>query len=254
MLARAVRALLGPLAADLGWDPRDEDNERTPSLRSSVLRTLGTIGDDPAVQAEASHRFAEAGNHLPPSRHRVGRAGHRGLTGRCGSYEAFLARYRSPANPQEENRYLYALASFDDLALAARTFDLAMTEVRTQNAPFVLQSLVANRVTGPTAWQRITEEWDALVARFPSNILPRMLDGIRGLCTPPELADQVTEFVEAHPLPAGGQDRGADPRATGRQRGLRGSGGEPAGHHPDRGAGGTTGLVGHRPATRRRCG
>ena len=63
-----------------------------------------------------------------------------------------------------------------------------MTEVRTQNAPFVLQLLLANRVTGPATWQRVTEEWDTLVARFPSNILPRMLDGVRGLCHPPELA------------------------------------------------------------------
>jgi len=120
-------------------------------------------------------------------------------------FEAFLARYRAPANPQEENRYLYALASFNRIDLALRTFDLAMTEVRTQNAPFVLQLLVANRATGPAAWRRITEEWDALVARFPSNILPRMLDGVRGLCDPPELADQVTAFVESHPLPAGGR-------------------------------------------------
>ena len=33
----------------------------------------------------------------------------------------------------------------------------------------------------------------------------RMLDGVRTLCTPPELADQVTAFVENHPLPAGGR-------------------------------------------------
>jgi puromycin-sensitive aminopeptidase len=205
VLARAIRALLGPLAADLGWDPRDEDNERTPSLRSSVLRTLGTIGDDPAVQAEASHRFAEAGT---TSLHPDTESAVLDIVASRGGgdiYEAFLARYRAPANPQEENRYLYALASFDDLALAARTFELAMSEVRTQNAPFVLQSLVANRVTGPAVWQQITAAWDAVVARFPSNILPRMLDGVRGLCAPPELAGQVTEFVEAHPLAAGGR-------------------------------------------------
>jgi puromycin-sensitive aminopeptidase len=205
VLARAIRALLGPLAADLGWDPRDEDNERTPSLRSSVIRTLGTIGDDPAVQAEASHRFAEAGT---TSLHPDTESAVLDIVASRGGgdiYEAFLAHYRSPANPQEENRYLYALASFDDLALAARTFELAMTEVRTQNAPFVLQSLVANRVTGPAAWQQITAAWDAVVVRFPSNILPRMLDGVRGLCAPPELARQVTEFVEAHPLATGGR-------------------------------------------------
>ena len=120
-------------------------------------------------------------------------------------YDAFLARYRAPSTPQEEIRYLYALASFSDPVLASRTFDLALTEVRTQNAPFVLQSLVTNRTTGPATWARITEEWDELVAKFPSNILPRMLDGVRVLCSSPELADEVTAFIEAHPLPSGGK-------------------------------------------------
>ncbi len=77
--------------------------------------------------------------------------------------------------------------------------------MRTQNAPFVLQSLVANRVTGPAVWERITGEWDTLVAKFPSNILPRMLDGARTLCRPPELAAEVTAFIDSHPLPAGGK-------------------------------------------------
>jgi puromycin-sensitive aminopeptidase len=203
--ARAVRALLAPLAERLGWDPRDDDTERTASLRSSVLRALGTIGDDPAIQAEAARRFAAATTSpLHPDTESAILdivARHGGIA----EYEEFLARYRAPTNPQEENRYLYALASFGDLALAERSFDLAMTEVRTQSAPFLLQSLVANRITGPAVWHRVTEEWDALVERFPSNILPRMLDGIRGLCTPPELAGQVTSFVEAHPLPAGGR-------------------------------------------------
>jgi puromycin-sensitive aminopeptidase len=125
--------------------------------------------------------------------------------GGAAEFEAFLARYRNPSNPQEEIRYLYALASFNDPDLSARAFELALTEVRTQNAPFLLQSLVANRVTGPAAWERITETWDDLVARFPSNILPRMLDGVRVLCRPPELAERVTAFVEGHPLPAGGK-------------------------------------------------
>jgi puromycin-sensitive aminopeptidase len=205
VLARAVRTLLGPLAGDLGWDPRDDDDERTPSLRSSALRTLGTIGDDPDTKAEAARRFAQAGTVAlhPDTESAV--LDIVASDGGPDQYEAFLARYRTPSTPQEEIRYLYALPSFSDPALASRTFDLALTEVRTQNAPFVLQALVANRSAGPAAWKRITEEWDALVAKFPSNILPRMLDGVRALCSPPELADQVTTFVETHPLPAGGR-------------------------------------------------
>jgi puromycin-sensitive aminopeptidase len=205
VLALAVRTLLGPLARDLGWDPRDDDGERTPSLRSGVLRTLGTIGADGDIKAEAARRFGQAGTvPLHPDTESAV-LDIVASDGGPAEFEAFLARYRTPSTPQEEIRYLYALASFSDPDLATRTFDLALTEVRTQNAPFVLQSLVANRTTGPATWERITEEWDVLVAKFPSNILPRMLDGVRVLCNPPGLADRVTTFVETHPLPSGGK-------------------------------------------------
>jgi puromycin-sensitive aminopeptidase len=170
-----------------------------------VLRTLGTIGADETVRAEAGRRFAAApGVPLHPDTESTV-LDIVATTGGEAEYEAYLARYRSPATPQEENRYLYALASFDDPDLSARTFDLAMSEVRTQNAPFVIQSLVVNRKTGPSIWHRVTEEWDAMVAKFPSNILPRMLDGVRVLCSPASLADEVTAFIESHPLPAGGK-------------------------------------------------
>ena len=205
VLALAVRTLLGPLARDLGWDPRDDDGERTPSLRAGVLRSLGTIGADASVKAEALRRFGQVDTvPLHPDTESAV-LDVVASDGGPAEFEAFLDRYRAPSNPQEEIRYLYALAAFSDPALATRTFDLALTEVRTQNAPFLLQSLVANRINGPAAWGRITVEWDGLVARFPSNILPRMLDGVRGLCNPPELATEVTAFVQAHPLPAGGK-------------------------------------------------
>jgi puromycin-sensitive aminopeptidase len=205
VLQRAVRTLLGPLAAELGWDPRPDDSERTPSLRASVLRTLGTIGADERVRTEAKTRFAAApGVPLHPDIEST-ILDVVAMTGGEAEFESYLARYRNPSTPQEENRYLYALASFDDPQLADRTFDLAMSEVRTQNAPFVIQSLVANRETGPAIWHRVTQEWDAMVAKFPSNIMPRLLDGVRGLCNPPSLAAEVTEFIEGHPLPAGGK-------------------------------------------------
>ena len=45
---------------------------------------------------------------------------------RPGDYEAVLDRYRHPATPQEELRYLTALAAFPDVELARRTFELAL--------------------------------------------------------------------------------------------------------------------------------
>ncbi len=69
----------------------------------------------------------------------------------------------------------------------------------------MLQGLLANRVTGPFSWELVAGRWEEIVERFPANMLPRMLEGVRGLCTPPALADAVTRFVEGHPLPAGGK-------------------------------------------------
>ncbi|HEY5110122.1 MAG TPA: M1 family metallopeptidase [Acidimicrobiales bacterium] len=204
-LAAAVRDLLGPLAASLGWDPRDADDERTPSLRSAVLRTLGTIGADPGVRAEAASRFA--GREATPLHGDIASAvlDIVAADGGVDEYEACLARYRSPSTPQEEHRYLDALASFGDAALSARTFELAMTEVRSQDAPFLIRLLLVNREAGPATWERIVAAWDEFPKKFPSNTLPRMLDGVRALCSPPELAAGVTSFIEANPLAAGGR-------------------------------------------------
>ena len=202
-LAAGVRSLLGPLVASLGWDPAPTDDERTPSLRAGALLALGTIGDDPDVRAEAARRFAATEPlHGDTASAIVGIvAAHGGAD----EYDTFLARYRSPANPQEENRYLDGLAGFRQPELIGRTFDLAMTEVRSQDAPFLIRILLWNRHAGPATWARVVAAWDEFPGKFPASTLPRMLDGVRGLCSPPELAAEVTAFVESHPLSTGGR-------------------------------------------------
>jgi puromycin-sensitive aminopeptidase len=205
MLASAVRQLLGPVAASLGWEQREDDDERTPSLRSAVLRTLGTIGADSDVRAEAASRFAR--REATPLHGDIASAvlDIVATVGGVDEYEAYLAHYRNPSTPQEENRYLDALASFGDAALATRTFELAMTDVRSQNAPFLIRLLLVNREAGPATWERIVAAWDEFPKKFPSNTLPRMLDGVRALCSPPEFAAGVTSFIAANPLAAGGR-------------------------------------------------
>jgi puromycin-sensitive aminopeptidase len=205
VLAGAVRALVGPVVDALGWSPRDDDNERTASLRSMGLRALGTIGEDPETRAEAARLFAGSEDHPLHPDTEGAILDIVATDGGADEFDIFLGRYRKPANPQEENRYLYALTSFRQPELADRLFDLLLSEVRTQNAPYVLSALITNRVTGPAVWERMTREWDALVAKFPSNSLTRMIDGARTLCSPPDLAEGVTAFIESHPLPGRGK-------------------------------------------------
>jgi hypothetical protein len=124
----------------------------------------------------------------------------------CGGateYDQFLGRFKKPSTPQEEMRYLYALSGFEDAALAERTFELARTVVRKQNAPLLIGMLLANRVAGPATWGRITDHWDELRARFPATLVTRMLDSARLVCRNPDLADEIKSFLGAHPVPTG---------------------------------------------------
>ena len=120
-----------------------------------------------------------------------------------GDYELCLARYRDPATPQDEVRYLSALAAFPDRELAARTFDLAVGEVRTQNGPSLIMSLLVNRIGGPVAWGLLEAHWSSVLERFPVNGHSRMLAGVRTLCGDGDLAAEVTSFLRQHPVRSG---------------------------------------------------
>ena len=205
LVASYARALLSPVLARLGWQARPGEGARTPTLRAQVVASLGTVAQDPAVQAEAHrlHDAAQAGDvDLDPD---LASAilSVVACSGGPEDFEVFLEHYRRPTTPQEEMRYLYALAGFTDPSLAARAFELARTEVRSQNAPFLIALLLANRDNGPATWERVRDRWDELVERIPTNIFPRMLGGVTTLCRDPQLASDVTSFIRAHPLVIG---------------------------------------------------
>jgi ERAP1-like C-terminal domain len=122
---------------------------------------------------------------------------------RPGDYDALLERYRAAATPQEEMRSLGALTTFPDVDLCLRTFDLAMSEVRSQNGFAVIAGLLANPVGGQATWTRMTESWDAMLQRFPKNALPRILESIPALCADASFADGVVRFLDSRPLDSG---------------------------------------------------
>jgi hypothetical protein len=100
-------------------------------------------------------------------------------------------------------RSLGALAAFPDVELCLRTFDLAMTEVRSQNGFAVLGALLANRVGCQAVWTRITEQWDAILERFPKNAPVRIIESVPALCADAEFAQSAVAFLRAHPLSSG---------------------------------------------------
>ena len=195
-----VRQMAGPALAKVGWERAQGEDERVRPLRSTLVEALGLVGADPDVRQRAQELQASAVSERDsidadlagPVARIVAR------TGGEAEYTEILDIVRHPTTPQEEIRYLYALAEFEHPGLVRRTLDLALTEVRTQNAPFLVSALLANRAGGELAWTFVKEHWRDLTARFPDNLIPRMLQGTTNLLQPDVAAD-VAAFIDAQP-------------------------------------------------------
>ena len=195
-----VRGLVGPALARVGLEREVGEDERKRPLRAELFEVAGVLGADPEVLRQAAQLQAAAQENddaidpdlAAPAARIVARSGGEA------EYTSFLDRVRHPRTPQEEIRYLYALAEFQHAGLVRRTLDLALTAVRTQNAPFLLAAVMGNRVGGELAWDFVKEHWPELTERFPDNLVPRMVQGVTSLVRR-DLADDVARFIGSQP-------------------------------------------------------
>ncbi|MGQ0666759.1 MAG: ERAP1-like C-terminal domain-containing protein, partial [Nitrospiraceae bacterium] len=120
-------------------------------------------------------------------------------------YGEFSERYRTAATPQEERRYLFSLAAFQSPALLARTLACTISgDIRTQDAPFLVSSILMNVSGREPAWEFVKTNWDEMDRRFPKQGLRRMCSGIVGLATP-ELERDVRDFFVSRKIDLGGK-------------------------------------------------
>jgi puromycin-sensitive aminopeptidase len=200
-LAAFARQLIGPAFTRLGWAPAADEPERRGSLRATLLTALGTLGEDTEVQARCAQLHAAyLGDRQAVHPDLVGAVvAVTAWTGGREEYEAFWARSRAAKTPQEEVRYLFALARFRNADLLRRTLALTLTDMRTQDAPFVVSGALANRWVGEIAWVWLKDHWNEALSRFPDNTISRMLEGLVALTEPAVSAD-VQEFMAGHPI------------------------------------------------------
>jgi aminopeptidase N len=199
---RRVAALARPAYDSLGA-PTAGEPELTARLRGLLLGLLAVLARDTAARTTAREVYAAwisdptgVDAELAAAATSVVAA-----TGDAADYEQMLARAESGGTPQEQLRHLYSLAEFDDEALVLRTCELALTDqVRTQNAPFLLRAAIGNRRHGAAAWGFVRRHWADLDERLPRNTIVRMVETLRSLDRPDQVAD-IQAFFAEHPIP-----------------------------------------------------
>jgi puromycin-sensitive aminopeptidase len=206
-LEALVRHRVAPTVERLGWEPQPEESELDRQLRGDLLRALGTLGNDAAVRQRAREVYAryQAGeltvdpNVLPALIAIVA------ANGGEDDYAVFLERFKSARTPQEEQRYLYALAGVRQPELLSRTLELTINgEVRSQDAPFLMRALLTSVYARGLAWDFVKEHWEAMARQYPASAYRRMWEGITALVSADWERD-VRSFFESRRIVLGGK-------------------------------------------------
>jgi puromycin-sensitive aminopeptidase len=204
-LSEFVKKLAGPAQRRLGWEPQEAEDELTRQLRGMLIGVTGTLGGDAAVRKQAvemyekyrSDKSAVSPDVVPALV---------SILAYCGDekrFEEFLKEYKEATSPQEEDRYMYSLAVFRDAKLLSRTLEKSINgEVRTQNAPYLLRSVMMNTEGRDVAWKFAKDNWDKILSVFPDNSITRMCEGITALISD-DLLKETKEFFAKNEVKQG---------------------------------------------------
>ena len=202
-LRERVRAIVSDAVNDIGWDPRPQDDDLRSKLRGLLVTLLAVNGGDEIARDRCRsifERSLDASNQVHPEL-AAAATSVVASTGDSADYSRLRTLFRSADTPQEQLRYLYALADFDDADLILETCRFALSgEVKSQNAPFVLARAMQNRVHGSIAWEFVRQNWAHANATFPVNTIIRMVQPVATLNTA-ERGDEVRLFFAEHPIP-----------------------------------------------------
>ena len=199
-MAAEAAGLLGGMVHRLGWEPSDDEDDRTRQLRGVLLVAAGTLADDAGVIGEARRRWSAGTSTDPAVDGAVVTivASHGDSSDRADCRRRFDAAGTS----QEEQRHLRALALFPGLTEVEALLDeVHGGAIRTQDAPFLVRSLLAHPHHRVLIWRNLVDHWEDLTGRLPSNGIARMLEGIRALGA--DADPDVDRFLDDHPVPQG---------------------------------------------------
>jgi puromycin-sensitive aminopeptidase len=201
--AQRVSDLTNQVRSDLGWEPKPDEPATVRQLRGYLVTLAGNLGNDQAVISrcrELWRSIQDSGASVDPEL-MAAVVGVVAFNGDAVTYDEIRGLYLSAQTPQDEIRYLYALGAFNDASLIARTCEFAFTEdVRAQDAPFLLNRTMNNRLHGHIAWTTIRSRWEEANQKFPINSIIRMVSPVSSL-TDPQLVDDVEQFFTEHDIP-----------------------------------------------------
>lgn len=204
-LRNLAHSICKPALDKLGWQSaRAGETPQESQLRGQLLSLLGVLGDSNVRQwAEKAFKRYQTDKSQVDTNLVGAIVDTLATNGDTAQYETFLKLNAGAATPQEEQRFLFALAQFGDATLIDRTLTMCIDgTVRTQDAPYLVRNVLMNPKARERAWTFVETNWDRMAAAYPMSGMSRMCEGVTSFATP-ELEAQVRKFFATHPVKGG---------------------------------------------------
>ncbi|KAH8408130.1 hypothetical protein KR222_009660 [Zaprionus bogoriensis] len=198
------RILYEPVAARLGWEPRENENHLDTLLRSLVLSRLVSFRS-PEIIEEARKRFRSHVNGTKPLPADLRSACYKAVLqdGNEAIFDEMLTLYRNTDLHEEQDRISRALGCIGDVKLLRRVIDFAMSgEVRAQDSVFVIVAVAVNPHGRDMAWEFFKENHKLLLEQYQSGfLLTRLIKYLIENFASEERAREVEEFFKNNLIP-----------------------------------------------------
>ena len=199
-----VRQLLDPVAHDIGWEAKPGESEDRAALRARLMMALGEVARDPQVQALA-RKLADQYLADPSSiDHEVGAISLR-IAARNGDqvlYDRIMADLKAAKTPETYFADISALRRFNDPTLVEKTLEFAISpQMRSQDAPYLISSMMQNPATAKQAWTFVQTRWTTIENLGGAFAGGTIVQATGSFCDP-AMRDEVQTFFASHPAPA----------------------------------------------------
>ncbi len=207
-LKEYAREMVVPALQKLDQSMQGKKSAKDPvkeQLHGMLFAAAGTLAEDEDTIAEAAVIYGKYKKSRTSVNPALAAAAITVLAchGDEAQYKEFAQQFKKATTPQEEERFMYALAGFRDKKLLTKTLEKTLNgEIRTQNAPYVVRSVMLNPWGRELAWNFLKENWDKMIKIYPEVMIPRMCEGVTGLISEDLLLD-VQEHFERNEVKQG---------------------------------------------------